>query len=100
MSIVIGQIGSVKESKKELQPATSEIPVTLPPNAKKRKLEEANPGTATESAITDDSKAVYMIYTIRSFETSDVVAVLIKAKTTHHARFKHGLAHVSSQFSW
>ena len=100
MSIVTGQIGSVKESKKEHQPASTEVPVTLPPNAKKRKLEEATPGTATERAITDDSKADYMIYTIRSSETSDVVAVLIEAKTTHHARFKHALAQVSSQFSW
>jgi len=72
MSIVTGQIGSVKESKKEHQPASTEVPVTLPPNAKKRKLEEATPGTATERAITDDSKADYMIYTIRSSETSDV----------------------------
>lgn len=66
MSIIIGQIGSVKESKKELQPTTTEVPVTPPPNTKKRKLEETTPGTATESAITDDSKADYMIYTIRS----------------------------------
>ena len=66
---------------------------TPPPS---QPLAAATPGRSTASAISQESKVDYIIYTLREKETNEVVAVLIETKTMFHPRLKHTIAQVRS----
>jgi len=53
------------------------------------------PGHVTARAVSADSRCDYIVYTMRD-HWDDVVAVLIETKMTHHSKFHHAIAQVTS----
>ncbi len=53
--------------------------------------QQITPGRFAESAVSDDSRCDYTIYTVR---TKEVVSGLSETKTTKHPLFKHAIAQV------
>ena len=89
---------SIKHHKDELSDssAVASTAPSTPPNSKRVKLVTATdtPGRIVSQRVSDESKADYSVYTIKTAK-DDVIAVLMEAKVTTNQGFKNALAQVS-----
>jgi len=75
-----------------VQSGTSE---RSPPRTQTRPSISGTPGHIIAEAVSAESRCDYIIYIMRNYR-GDVVAVLIETKMTHHSKFQHAIAQVTS----
>ena len=87
---------AVRDSRKgdEVQSDTADTSRNSPPPSQIRPS-SSTPGHIVAEAVSAESRCDYIVYTIRD-SRGYVVAVLIETKMTHHSKFQHVIAQVTS----
>ena len=89
---------TVKESLEDIDGTSTSTPSTpCQATRSQSKTMQQTPGTSTNTAITDESRCDYIVYTIRN-SLNEVIAVLVETKMRSHKNFQHAVAQVSLHF--